>query len=95
MPNFKPPLSFEELKAIQERNMENADVRRLLWEIRRYHSVTGRLLQVHRSNYRIPQILQEAIWDEIKDDPSVIATLELDKPPPVHPDDEDDISGGF
>ena len=41
MPRY-PALTIKELKAIQEANKGNPEVRRLLWEIRRLHEVLFR-----------------------------------------------------
>ncbi|OGB23372.1 MAG: hypothetical protein A3I66_01525 [Burkholderiales bacterium RIFCSPLOWO2_02_FULL_57_36] len=89
MSNFKPPLSFDELHAIGERNRTNADVKALLWEIKRLHAVVSRAHQIYRSNGSIPQFLNEALWNEIKDDPVVKAWEDLNKPK-VEPGDDDD-----
>lgn len=91
MSNHKPPLSFEELKAIRERNADNPDVIKLLWEIRRLHGASLRLLQVHRSHYQAPMSLQQCIWEEIKDDPAVKERLALDEPKPSPIDDDETL----
>jgi len=36
---WKPPLTKDDLHAIQERNRDSADVRALLWEVARLRSV--------------------------------------------------------
>ncbi len=45
---FKSALSTAELKQIQERNAENADVRTLLWEIKRLRSIALKADQLCR-----------------------------------------------
>ena len=88
MSNFKPPLSYEELHAIGERNRANADVKALLWEIKRLHAVVLRMRQVVQSNGQIPSFLVDTIREEIKDDPIVKQFDELDKPK-IEPGDDD------
>jgi hypothetical protein len=39
---MKPPLPTAEIKAIQDRNSDSADVRALLWEIKRLRALTLR-----------------------------------------------------
>lgn len=43
---FKPPLTLEQLKAIQDRNRDNPDVLALLWEIRRLFAIVARADQL-------------------------------------------------
>jgi hypothetical protein len=97
MADFKPPLSFEELKEIQDRNRDNADVRRLLWEIKRLHAVVSRANQLVRSIGPDPhgtalQIIAWATESEIKDDPVVIARNKMNEElfgQKVEPGDDD------
>lgn len=80
--SFKPPLSFEELKEIQGRGRENPDVMRLLWEIRRLHSIVLRLDQLIRSEpVRAGAIglILNAAETEIANDPVVLDRKRLDQ----------------
>lgn len=70
---LKPPLSLAELKAIAERN-DSADVRALLWEIRRYHVLMSRFYQLARS---VPPdgslgLIAQCAMNEMADDPAVM-----------------------
>jgi predicted N-formylglutamate amidohydrolase len=91
---FKPPLSFDELKAIQDRNADNTDVRNLLWEIRRLHAVVLRADQLARS---MPEasgaigMIAEELRRQIKDDPAVLQAAQSSQDllgPPPSPEDE-------
>lgn len=46
---FKPPLTLEQIKAIQDRHPNDPDVRALLWEIRRLFSIVSRADQLATS----------------------------------------------
>ncbi len=46
---FKPPLTREKLQEIDARNPGNADVRALLWEIKRLRALVLRFDQVQKS----------------------------------------------
>lgn len=46
---FKPPLTLEQIKDIQNRHLDDPDVRALLWEIRRLHSIVARADQLAKS----------------------------------------------
>ena len=48
MAAFKPPLSKDDLLAIQTRSRENADVRALLWEVKRLRARVLRADQLQR-----------------------------------------------
>jgi predicted ATPase len=45
---FKPALSTDQLRAIQERNRGNDDVMTLLWEIKRLQSTVLRAEQLQK-----------------------------------------------
>jgi hypothetical protein len=45
---FKPPLTRADLVAIQERNPESADVRTLLWEVKRFRALALYVDQLQR-----------------------------------------------
>lgn len=51
---FKPPLTKETLRAIQDRNPESADVRALLWEIKRLRALALRTDQLQRMLGTLP-----------------------------------------
>lgn len=90
----RKPLTPEDLHEIGQRlrnipdPQTKEDMKALLWEIKRLQSFVVRLDQVHRSEYRIPTFLQEAIENELKVDPYVIARKAIDSPE-VKPGDED------
>lgn len=46
---FNPPLTRAQLQEIQARNPDNADVRALLWEIKRLRAIVVRADQLQRS----------------------------------------------
>lgn len=48
MSKFRAPLSIEQLKEIQGRN-ESADVRTLLWEVRRLREIAAKADELERS----------------------------------------------
>lgn len=70
---LKPPLSLQQLKEIQERNPGNADVRALLWEIKRLHNLVQRGDQLVRSipetNGTAVGIIAQAFRSEARDEP--------------------------
>lgn len=80
MPNFPPPLSFEELREIAERNRYSKDVKKLLWEIKRLHAIVSFADQFARTEGAVPPAVWEALRLRIKDDPVVKRRQELDKP---------------
>lgn len=61
---FRPPLTYEELEAIQDRHPDDPDVRALLWEIRRLHQRLCRLHQL-RDNFPQPAGIMGDIWAEL------------------------------
>ncbi|WP_447922282.1 hypothetical protein [Achromobacter aegrifaciens] len=63
-PPFKPPLTFEELRAVRERQPHNADVILLLWEVKRLRSELLRWHQVSNDLKR-PTGLMGDIYDEL------------------------------
>lgn len=71
---FKPPLSRADLVAIQERNPESADVRALLWEVKRFRALALYVDQLQRIVGTLPgpqgDVLQ-AIRAQIEEDPCV------------------------
>ena len=71
---FKEPLPTEQLREIQERNLDSADVRALLWEIKRLRSVLLYADQLQRMLTTLAGS-QEAILDmlreKLRDEPCV------------------------
>lgn len=61
---FKAPLTFDELRAIRERQPWNADVIALLWEIKRMRSMLLRLHQVS-GDLKRPASLVGEIYDDL------------------------------
>jgi hypothetical protein len=61
---FKAPLTYAALRAIRERQPENADILALLWEIKRLRSLLLRLDQVS-CDLRRPSGLMGDIYDEL------------------------------
>lgn len=69
---FKPPLTKEQLREIQDRNLDSADMRALLWEIARLRALVVRADQLQRSLGNVAGgagIVLSAFRDEIKDEP--------------------------
>jgi hypothetical protein len=79
---FKPPLSRADLVAIQERTPESADVRALLWEVKRFRALAPYVDQLQRILGTLPgpqgDVLQ-AIRAQIGEEPCV---KELPRLPP-------------
>lgn len=44
----RPPLQLSQLREIQDRNLRSADVRALLWEIRRLRNVVWQISENHK-----------------------------------------------
>lgn len=44
----RPPLQLSQLREIQDRNPRNADVKTLLWEIRRLRNVVWQVSENHK-----------------------------------------------
>lgn len=90
----RKPLTDQDLHDIGQRARQIQDpqtledMKALLWEIKRLQSFVVRLNQVHRSEYRIPTFLKEAIENELSVDPYVIGRSAIDRPD-VKPGDED------
>lgn len=68
---FKAPLTFPELRAIRERQPDNADVIALLWEIKRLRSV---LLRAHQlsGDFKRPAGITGELYDDF------LATLQAE-----------------
>jgi hypothetical protein len=71
---FKPPLTRADLVAIQERNLESADVRTLLWEVKRFRALALYVDQLQRILGTLPgpqgDVL-EAIRAQLENEPCV------------------------
>ncbi len=61
---FRPPLTFAQLRAMRERQPNNADVIALLWEVKRLRSVLLRLHQVSGDLKRPPSLMGQ-IYDDL------------------------------
>lgn len=61
---FKAPLTYAALRAIRERQPENADILALLWEIKRMRSMLLRLHQVS-CDLKRPASLMGEIYDDL------------------------------
>lgn len=74
MRRFKAKLTRQQLKAIQDRNPDSADVRMLLWEIARLRALIVRTDQLQRSLGPLaggPGIILGALRDELEDEPCI------------------------
>jgi len=72
--SFKPPLPTDQLRAIQDRNLDSADVRTLLWEIKRLRSVVLYADQLQRMLSTLPGpqgAILDTLRDKLKDEPCV------------------------
>jgi len=71
---FKPPLTRDDLIGIQERNPESADVRALLWEVKRLRAFALYVDQLQRIVGTLPgqqgDVL-ESIRKQLEDEPCV------------------------
>jgi hypothetical protein len=71
---FKPALTRADLVAIQERNPESADVRTLLWEVKRFRALALYVDQLQRILGTLPgpqgDVLQ-AIRAQLESEPCV------------------------
>ena len=79
---FKPPLTRETLKDIQDRNPGSADVRALLWEVKRLRALALYVDQLQRMLGTLPGpqgTVLESIREQLKDEPCV---LEFPRLPP-------------
>lgn len=71
---FKPPLPTDQLRKIQERNPDSADVRALLWEIKRMRAT---LLYADQLQRELPTMagpqgaILETLRAKLKDEPCV------------------------
>lgn len=79
--NFKPPLTREELRAIQDRNLDSPDVRALLWEVKRLRALALYVDQLQRIVGTLPgqqgDVL-ESIREQLRNEPCVTEFPRLD-----------------
>jgi len=71
---FKEPLATDQLREIQERNRDSADVRALLWEIKRLRSVVLYADQLQRMLSTLPGpqgAVLNTLRAKLKDEPCV------------------------
>ncbi|RQO38602.1 hypothetical protein DBR37_01525 [Herminiimonas sp. KBW02] len=71
---FKPPLTLEQIRDIQDRNRDNPDVLALLWEIRRLFSIVARADQLAESlspQGGIIDMIIDALKEQIANEPSL------------------------
>ena len=71
---FKPPLTRDDLVAIQERNPGHADVRTLLWEVKRLRALALYVDQLQRIVGTLPGqqgVVLESIRKQLEDEPCV------------------------
>jgi hypothetical protein len=63
---FHPPLTLDQLKAIQERNLGNPDVMTLLWEAKRLRAMLATAYEV-REHFPKPLTCLAEVWQEFQD----------------------------
>ena len=71
---FKPPLTTEDLRAIQDRNPDSPDVRALLWEIKRMRATLLYADQLQRLLTILPGpqgLVLDTLRGKLKDEPCV------------------------
>jgi hypothetical protein len=70
---LKPPLTFGQLREIQERNKDSADVIALLWEIKRLHWRVIRLDQLVNSatGGTVPATVLDAARQDLEGEPAL------------------------
>jgi hypothetical protein len=71
---LKPPLPTEQLRTIQERNRDSADVLALLWEIKRMRATLLYADQLQRMLTTLPGpqgAILDTLRDKLKDEPCV------------------------
>jgi len=71
---FKPPLTKETLVEIQDRNPESADVRALLWEVKRLRALALYADQLQRMLGTLPGpqgAILDTLREKLKDEPCV------------------------
>jgi len=71
---FKPPLPTDQLREIQDRNRDSADVRALLWEVKRLRALTLYADQLQRMLTPLPGpqgTILDTLREKLKDEPCV------------------------
>jgi hypothetical protein len=71
---FKPPLSTEDLRRIQDRNRDSTDVLALLWEIKRIRASLLYADQLQRMLTTLPGpqgLILDTLREKLKDEPCV------------------------
>jgi len=71
---FKPPLTKETLIEIQARNLHSADVRALLWEVKRMRALVLYADQLQRMLGTLPGpqgAILDTLREKLKDEPCV------------------------
>jgi len=71
---FKPPLTKETLIEIQARNLHSADVRALLWEVKRMRALVLYADQLQRMLVTLPGpqgAILDTLREKLKDEPCV------------------------
>jgi hypothetical protein len=72
MRRFKPKLTRQQLRIIQDRNPDSPEIRALLWEIARLRALIVRADQLQRSVGTLaggPAIVLEALREELEEEP--------------------------
>ena len=80
MSNFRKPLSTAELKEIQTRS-DSADMRAVLWEVRRLRRIASRADQLERSLLHSGGaigIIRSLLREELDNEPSITEMPRLD-----------------
>jgi len=70
---FKPPLSKDALRDIQDRNPDSADVRALLWEVKRLRALVLRSHDYFRqtATSTTAMMLADAMRRDLADEPVI------------------------
>ena len=77
---FKPPLPTDELRQIQKCDMESADVRALLWEIKRMRATLLYADQLQRMLTTLPGpqgAILDTLREKLKEEPCVKEFLDF------------------
>lgn len=72
---FKPPLTRQQLQDIQERNPNSADVRALLWEVKRLRAIalrTDQLLKDMPTVAGTSGLVADMLRRELADEPVIL-----------------------
>lgn len=77
---FKPPLSKDTLREIQDRNPESADVRALLWEVKRLRALALRSHDYFRQSHSssTARMLAAALLRDLEVEPVVLEQPKLE-----------------